>query len=84
MLKLYGFTTSPCIRRWRIWLANTKHEFINLPIFAEQDWQILAAQNPTMKIPMLEDEIAGNQQVIVDTRVIYPYLTDKLNDPLLT
>lgn len=84
MLKLYGSTTSPYVRRLRIWLANTKHEFINLQIFAEQDRQILAAKNPTMKIPMLEDEIAGKSQVIIDSRVIYRYLTDKFDDPLLT
>jgi len=83
MLKLYGSTTSPYVRRLRIWLANTKHEFINLQIFSEQDRQILAAKNPTMKIPLLEDEVDGKVQVIFDSRVIYRYLTDKFSDPLL-
>jgi len=84
MLTLYGSTTSPYVRRLRIWLANTEHEFINLQIFSEQDRQILATKNPTMKIPMLEDEIDGRVQVIFDSRVIYRYLTDKFSDPLLS
>ena len=83
MLKLYGSITSPFARRIRIWLANTEHEFINLQIFEEQDRQRLAAKNPTMKIPMLEDEDEGNTQIIFDSRVIYRYLTDKFSDPLL-
>ena len=84
MLKLYGSTTSPFARRLRIWLANTEHEFVNLQIFAEQDRQVLATKNPTMKIPMLEDEVAGSAQVIFDSSVIYRYLTDKFSDPDLS
>jgi glutathione S-transferase len=84
MLKLYGSTTSPYVRRLRIWLANTEHEFVNLQIFSDQDRQILAAKNPTMKIPMLEDEIKGKEQLIFDSRVIYRYLTDKFDDPLMS
>lgn len=84
MLKLYGSTTSPYVRRLRIWLANTKHEFINLQIFSEQDRETLAAKNPTMKIPMLEDNVEGKEQIIIDSRVIYRYLTAKFADPLLT
>ena len=83
MLKLYGSITSPYVRRLRIWLANTEHEFINLQIFAEQDRQLLAAKNPTMKIPMLEDVTDDSVRVIYDSRIIYRYLTDKFDDPLL-
>ncbi|HAQ48747.1 MAG TPA: glutathione S-transferase [Glaciecola sp.] len=84
MLKLYGSTTSPYVRRLRIWLANTEHEFVNLHIFVEQDRDVLAAKNPTMKIPMLEDGIDETAQVIFDSRIIYRYLTDKFDDPLLS
>ncbi|WP_133471354.1 glutathione S-transferase family protein [Paraglaciecola marina] len=84
MLKLYGSTTSPFVRRIRIWLANTQHEFVNLQIFAEQDREALIVKNPTMKIPMLEDEMDGKSQVIYDSRVIYRYLTDKFADPALS
>ena len=83
MLKLYGSTTSPFVRRLRIWLANTEHEFINLQIFDEQDRQTLAAKNPTMKIPMLEDGEDKALKIIFDSRIIYRYLTDKFDDPLL-
>ena len=83
MLKLYGSITSPYVRRLRIWLANTEHEFINLQIFAEQDRQLLAVKNPTMKIPMLEDVTDDSVRVIYDSRIIYRYLTDKFDDPLL-
>jgi glutathione S-transferase len=84
MLKLYGSTTSPYVRRLRIWLANTDHEFINLKIFSEQDRQLLAAKNPTMKIPMLEDVTDDVTRGIFDSRIIYRYLTDKFDDPLLS
>ena len=83
MLKLYGSTTSPYVRRMRIWLANTEHEFVNLQIFAETDRQALIEKNPTMKIPMLEDVSDDTTQVVFDSRVIYRYLTDKFADPTL-
>ena len=84
MLKLYGSTTSPYVRRLRIWLANTDREFINLQIFSEQDRRLLAAKNHTMKIPMLEDVTNDVTRVIFDSRIIYRYLTDKFDDPLLS
>ena len=84
MLKLYGSTTSPYVRRLRIWLANTEHEFVNLQIFVEQDRHMLAAKNPTMKIPMLEDGTDETAQIIFDSRIIYRYLTNKFDDPLLS
>jgi len=55
MLKLYGSTTSPYVRRLRIWLANTQHEFVNVQIFEPADRSDMILKNPTMKIPMLED-----------------------------
>jgi glutathione S-transferase len=84
MLKLYGSTTSPYVRRLRIWLANTEHEFVNLQIFVEQDRHVLATKNPTMKIPMLGDGTDETAQIIFDSRIIYRYLTDKFDDPLLS
>ena len=84
MLKLYGSTTSPFVRRTRIWLANTEHEFVNLLIFEDQDREVLAAKNPTMKIPMLEDGADDAVQTIFDSRIIYRYLTEKFSDPALS
>ncbi|WP_100643848.1 glutathione S-transferase family protein [Alteromonas facilis] len=76
-MKLYGSTTSPFVRRLRMWLANTEHEFINMQIFDGPDRQLLAQRNPAMKIPMLED----NGNIIFDSRVIFRYLTDKFDYP---
>ncbi len=80
MFKLYGSTTSPFVRRLRIWLANTEHQFVNLQIFEDEDRDILAQKNPTLKIPMLEDE----SQTIFDSRVIFRYLSEKLAYPSIS
>ncbi|WP_026375922.1 glutathione S-transferase family protein [Aestuariibacter salexigens] len=79
-MKLYGSTTSPFVRRLRIWLANVEHEFINMEIFEGEDRELLARRNPTMKIPMLDDD----GQTIFDSRVIFRYLTEKLDYPRLS
>ncbi len=77
MIKLYGSTTSPFVRRLRMWLANTQHEFINLEIFEQNDRELLASRNPTLKIPMVEYQ----DKVIFDSRVIYRFLTEQLQFP---
>jgi len=77
MLKLYGSTTSPFVRRLRMWLANSEHQFINLQIFDGPDREILAKRNPTLKIPMIED----GDEVMFDSRVRYRYLTQKFEFP---
>ena len=73
-MKLYGSQTSPYVRRIRLLLATTAHEFINLNIFSGAGRETLAAINPALRIPMLDD--AG--QVIFDSGVIYRYLATKL------
>lgn len=78
MYKLYGSTTSPYVRRLRIWMANMPHEFVNLKIFERKDRELLARHNPTLKVPMLEDE----SEIIFDSRVIFRYLSDKHAFPL--
>ncbi|HCS83004.1 MAG TPA: glutathione S-transferase, partial [Alteromonas macleodii] len=45
-MKLYGSTTSPYVRRIRIVLASTEHEFLNLQIFSGEDRELLASRNP--------------------------------------
>ena len=74
-MKLYGSQTSPYVRRIRLLLADVAHDFVNMNIFAGNDRELLAAKNPTLRIPMLED----NDQMIFDSGVIYRYLTAKLN-----
>ncbi|ALS97341.1 glutathione S-transferase family protein [Lacimicrobium alkaliphilum] len=80
MLKLYGSTTSPFVRRLRLWLANVEHEFINMQIFSGPDRELLASMNPTLKIPMIEDD----GKVIYDSRVIFRYLSDKFSEKALS
>ncbi|RDV28970.1 glutathione S-transferase family protein [Alteromonas aestuariivivens] len=74
-MKLFGSTTSPYVRRIRIILSQTPHEFINLQIFEGDDRDTLANRNPALKVPCLEDE----GQMIFDSRVIYRYLADKFD-----
>lgn len=84
MLTLYGSTTSPYVRRLRILLANTQHNFINLKIFDQRDRDELILKNPTMKIPMLEDSENPDIDVLFDSRVIFRYLSDKFAYPALS
>ena len=74
-MKLYGSTTSPYVRRIRIVLFSTEHEFLNLQIFSGEDRALLASRNPTLKVPCLEDD----GEMIFDSRVIYNYLAEKLD-----
>ena len=80
MLKLYGSTTSPYVRRIRMLLANVEHDFISMQIFAGDDREHLMSKNPTLKIPMLEDA----EDIIFDSRVIFRYLSEKYALPTLT
>jgi glutathione S-transferase len=73
-MKLYGSTTSPYVRRSRIVLSSTPHEFIDLQIFSSEDRALLASRNPTMKVPCLEDD----GRMIFDSRIIFNYLSEKL------
>ncbi|QJR80119.1 glutathione S-transferase family protein [Alteromonas pelagimontana] len=79
-MKLYGSLTSPYVRRIRILLSQTPHEFLNLNIFEGEGRETLAAKNPIMKVPCLDDE----GQVIYDSRVIFSYLTAKFDYSALT
>ena len=83
MLTLYGSTTSPYVRRLRIWLAHTQHEFVNVQVFEQKDRDILLSKNPTMKIPMLEDTGGNDDKIIYDSRVIFRYLSEKFQHPPL-
>jgi len=50
-MQLLGSTTSPFVRRIRIWalLNHCELEFINLDIFAEHDRQLMIKNNPARK-----------------------------------
>lgn len=79
-MKLIGSTTSPYVRRIRLLLADTPHEFVNLDIYGEGRDQ-LRRSNPALKIPMLVD----GEQEVYDSRVIARYLAaEKLDLPSLS
>ena len=79
-MKLYGSTTSPYVRRIRILLANTEHEFVNLNIYEGEGRETLASKNPTLRVPCLEDD----EQMVFDSRVIHSYLLAKYDYSPLT
>lgn len=79
-MKLYGSTTSPFVRRLKIYLADKPCEFINMDIFSANERQQLTEQNPAQKVPYLID----GEQTILDSRVIYRYAAQKFQQPPLT
>ena len=79
-MQLFGSTTSPYVRRLRIFMQEIEHDFVLVDIFNSRDRASIAADNPTLKIPMLKHE----QQVILDSGVIYRYLTQKFGLTSLT
>ena len=74
-MKLIGSTTSPYVRRLRIWMSDIEHGFEQVDIFNSADRARLVASNPTLKVPMLED----GKRTIFDSGAIYRYLTKKLS-----
>jgi len=74
-MKLIGSTTSPYVRRLRMWMSEIEHGFEQVDIFNSVDRARLVALNPTLKVPMLEDDA----RIIFDSGAIYRYLAKKLN-----
>ena len=72
-MKLYGSTTSPYVRRIRLWLNDTDYEFVNMDIFAGPGRALLKEKNPALKVPALED----GEQMVFDSREIFRYLQTK-------
>jgi glutathione S-transferase len=72
-MQLYGSTTSPYVRRLRIYMQDIEYEFVEVDIFNSRDRSSIAIDNPTLKIPMLKD----GHQVILDSGVIFEYLHKK-------
>jgi glutathione S-transferase len=75
-MKLLGSTTSPFVRRLRLYLAQLNvvdFDFINLDIFSKDDRQLLTDNNPAQKVPALIDD----ELCIYDSRVIFRYLAQK-------
>jgi len=88
-MQLYGSTTSPYVRRIRLYLATLidlnlinkeSYQFVNIDIFSDEGREKLIEDNPTLKVPYLID---GEQRVF-DSRVIYRYLAEKYSQPALS
>jgi glutathione S-transferase len=79
-MQLFGSTTSPYVRRIRLFLAQQEYQFIDVDIFSEQGREILTQHNPSNKIPFLIDE----QHTILDSRQIHRYLASKLQQAELS
>ncbi|MFC4700905.1 glutathione S-transferase family protein [Glaciecola siphonariae] len=73
MMKLYGSKPSPYVRRLRMLMAKLDFEFVVVDVYAPADRAMLVKHNPTLKIPMLDD----NGQIVLDSGVIYQYLASK-------
>ncbi|GAB4022827.1 MAG: hypothetical protein Fur0010_26050 [Bdellovibrio sp.] len=71
MMKLYGSTTSPYVRRLRLLLHEKTLDFVVLNIMDPKDRKILSEISPVMKIPVME--IDG--VTVWDSRQIFNYLT---------
>lgn len=80
MLTLYGSTTSPFVRRGRLLLADTDFTFNKINLFNPEDKAKLKEINPTLKIPMLQDD----DTYIYDSKVMFRYVSEKLGLPKIT
>ena len=74
-MQLYGSTTSPYVRRLKIWLQDDDYQFVELDIMSKEGHELLKQKNPTLKVPVLFDA----DQAIYDSNVIYRYLNTKLH-----
>lgn len=72
-MKLMGSKTSPYVRRIRLLLTETPHEFVHMNIYGE-DRDQLRRHSPVLKVPVLIDD--GRE--IYDSRVIARYLSGTL------
>jgi glutathione S-transferase len=70
---LYGSTTSPYVRRLRLWLADREYTFEQIAVFENQYRADFAHINPVMKVPALVE----GDQVYFDSNVIAEYCHDK-------
>ncbi|MFU2511148.1 glutathione S-transferase family protein [Pseudoalteromonas sp. ASV78] len=81
-MQLLGSTTSPFVRRIRIWalLNHCELEFINLDIFAAHDRQLMIKNNPARKVPVL----ICKQHTLADSNNIIRFLLELYNHPRLS
>ena len=78
---LIGSTTSPYVRRLRIYLKDVEFDFRPLFVFEEADRKELKKLSPVLKIPVMK---LSDSQVIYDSRVIFNYFRKQLKQPELS
>lgn len=78
-MKLIGSKTSPYVRRLRLLLHETPHEFIPLDIY-NADREQFKRITPTLRVPVLID----GELTLYESRVIQRYLQEKLHLPRLS
>lgn len=79
-MQLFGSTSSPYVRRLRLFMQDMAHDFVLVDIFNAQDRAKFAVQNPSLKIPMLKD----GEHTILDSGNIFRYLQTKSGSQALT
>ncbi len=77
---LYGSQTSPFVRRIRLLLPPTSHEFRRVDIFNPQEREELLKLSPLLKIPILYLD----EEIIWDSRVIFNELCKRKHHEPLT
>lgn len=82
-MKLYGSTTSPYVRRLRLLLVQSDYQFLPFNIFGNER-ETIKKTNPTLKVPIFEDEIEGQTQQIFDSGNVFRYLYQKFEIKPLT
>lgn len=75
-MKLYGSNASPYVRRLRMLLAETDYDFQVVNVFGE-DREAIKKVNPTLKIPMFEDEKLEGTNVLYDSGLVYRFLVEQ-------
>jgi glutathione S-transferase len=73
-MQLFGSTTSPYVRRLRLFMQDIPYDFVLVDIFNSRDRADMQSDNPTLKIPMLKD----GDKAILDSGTIYRYLQHKM------
>ncbi|PIP93432.1 MAG: glutathione S-transferase [Bdellovibrio sp. CG12_big_fil_rev_8_21_14_0_65_39_13] len=73
MITLYGSTTSPYVRRFRLLLNKAPYQFEKINLADLNDREKLKTLSPLLKIPLITDE--GTK--IWDSRQIFRYLQEK-------
>ena len=71
---LIGSTTSPYVRRLRIYLSSLHCEFQSMMIFDPKDRATLKEISPILKIPVLKIEGNESTEYLYESRVIFNFI----------